>query len=119
MKASTDTRGRDPSGLVNTYVFVAIYWFLLSHMHHLPLAQRIRRLQAQISNLNRRYVSAQRAEALGKNVGHVLNVEERTLFVLGMGDDHCHPEVVRSTFGVFGEIERVRMFKRYVSRFLD
>jgi len=74
---------------------------------------RIRRLTAQISNLNRKVVSAKRAEALGKNVGLVLNIEERTLFVLGMGNDHCHPEVIRTVFKAFGDVEQIEMHKRH------
>lgn len=74
---------------------------------------RIRRLTAQISNLNRKVVSAKRAEELGKNVGLVLNIEERTLFVLGMGNDHCHPQVIRTVFKVFGDIEQIEMHKRH------
>ncbi|KIM25219.1 hypothetical protein M408DRAFT_331323 [Serendipita vermifera MAFF 305830] len=66
---------------------------------------RIRRLQAQIGNLNRRVISAKRAEASGLNVNHVLSIDERTLFVLGMGNQHCHPEVAKSMFKVYGDVE--------------
>jgi hypothetical protein len=63
--------------------------------------------------LNRKLVSAKRAEEHGLDVGHVLNVEERTLFVLGIGNDHCPPEVVKSVFKAYGDVEVVTMFKRF------
>lgn len=66
-------------------------------------------------------VAAKRAEASGLNVPYVLNCEDRTLFVLGMGTDHCHTEVVKSTFKRYGYVEEVVMFKRWVfsySRFV-
>lgn len=74
---------------------------------------RIRRYQAQISNLNRKLVSAKRAEEHGLDVARVLNVEERTLFVLGIGNDHCPSEVVKSMFKVYGDVEEVTMYKRH------
>lgn len=74
---------------------------------------RIRRIQAQMSNLNRKLVSAKRAEASGLHVGHFLDLEDRTLFVLGLGSDHCHVQVVKAVFKTYGEVENVIMHKRH------
>jgi len=74
---------------------------------------RIRRLQAQISNLNRKVISAKRAEASGLNVDHVLNLEERTLFVLGMGSHQCDSDVAKSVFQAYGDVERLVCHKHH------
>ena len=76
--------------------------------------QRIRRIQAQISNLNRKLVSARKAEASGRHVGHFLDLEDRTLFVLGLGSDHCHVQVVKAVFKTYGDVDNVIMHKRFV-----
>jgi hypothetical protein len=62
--------------------------------------------------LNRKVISAKRAEASGLNVDHVLNLEERTLFVLGMGRHHCDSDVARAVFKQYGDVERLVCHKQ-------
>ncbi|KAG8804250.1 hypothetical protein FRC17_006015, partial [Serendipita sp. 399] len=74
---------------------------------------RIQRTRAQISNVNRKLVSARKAEELGHQASHALDADERTLFVLGLGSDHCHKSVAKAVFQVYGDIENILMHRRH------
>ncbi|KAG8822398.1 hypothetical protein FRB91_003487 [Serendipita sp. 411] len=74
---------------------------------------RIQRTRAQICNVNRKLVSARKAEELGRHASHVLDADERTLFVLGLGSDHCHKSVAKAVFQVYGDIENILMHRRH------
>ncbi|KAG9054851.1 hypothetical protein FS842_003970 [Serendipita sp. 407] len=56
---------------------------------------------------------SRKAEELGRHASHVLDADERTLFVLGLGSDHCHKSVAKAVFQVYGDIENILMHRRH------